>query len=80
MSLQRIQKEFAELNNDSPCNCSAVSVDEKDQFHWQTTLMAPEDTPYSGGVFRLNINIPVDYPLKPPKVNFITRIYHPNIN
>lgn len=38
------------------------------------------DTPYHNGVFRLELNIPPEYPLKPPRVRFVTPIYHPNID
>jgi ubiquitin-conjugating enzyme E2 N len=33
-----------------------------------------------GGLFRLELFLPADYPMAPPKVRFLTKIYHPNID
>ena len=40
----------------------------------------PEGSPFEGGVFKLELFLPEDYPMSAPKVRFITKIYHPNID
>ena len=40
----------------------------------------PESSPFEGGVFKLELFLPEEYPMSAPKVRFMTKIYHPNID
>ena len=78
-ALIRLQREIQDLIKNPPSNCTAGPKDDN-LYNWQAQIYGPEGTPYYGGIFRLNIHFPCEYPFKPPKINFITKVYHPNIN
>mmetsp|Transcript_4154 Transcript_4154/g.6112 ORF Transcript_4154/g.6112 Transcript_4154/m.6112 type:complete len:173 (-) Transcript_4154:153-671(-) len=49
-------------------------------LHWTALLRGPPDTPYEDGVFQISIKCNSDYPLTPPAISFVTKIFHPNIH
>ena len=75
----RVMKEYSDLNKDKS-NAVQVKMVGDDIHHWKGIIKGPIDTCYQGGIFEIDIIIPPDYPFKPPKMKFDTKIWHPNIS
>jgi hypothetical protein len=43
-------------------------------------IQGSSETPYDGGIFQLAFAVPEQYPLQPPQVRFLTKIFHPNVH
>jgi len=76
---KRLQKELQEFISNPQDWCSVSLANDDNMFLWKGEIIGPDKTPYEKGVFKLEIEIPTDYPFKPPKVKFLTKIYHPNV-
>ena len=75
----RMQRELNMLTKEPPHGICAWPKDDECNVI-EAKIKGPEDTPFEGGVWTLNVSVPDRYPFEPPKVQFVTPIYHPNID
>ncbi|XP_076307586.1 uncharacterized protein LOC143222969 isoform X2 [Tachypleus tridentatus] len=76
---KRLRNELKSLQADPPEGIEATPMDRM-CCHWQASIMGPAESPYEGGFFFLYLQIPSSYPMKPPVVRFITKVFHPNVS
>ncbi|ODM93704.1 Ubiquitin-conjugating enzyme E2-17 kDa [Orchesella cincta] len=77
-AMKKIQADLKQINENPPAGVS-VGIDSDNMFFWNATIFGPEDTPFEGGIFRLRIEFPFNYPLTPPRIWFYSRMFHPNV-
>ena len=74
-----LKKQFKDINKASDLGLSVGLVDENNFYKWSVVIFGPTETIYEGGFFRAILTFPEDYPNNPPKMQFTTKMWHPNI-
>jgi len=76
---RRIVKETQRLLSEPAPGISATPSEDNLRY-FNVIIAGPAGSAFDGGVFRLELFLTEDYPMGPPKVRFLTKIYHPNID
>ena len=83
MTLTRLMREFqlCKLDDDlSDIGCTFGLYPGNNYFKWRVTMFGPEDSPYKGGIFTIQIIFPEDYPKRGAEFKFMNKIYHLNVD
>jgi len=76
---RRIVKETQRLLSEPAPGISATPYQDNLRY-FNVIISGPGGSPYESGIFKLELFLTEDYPMAPPKVRFLTKIYHPNID
>ncbi|THW34856.1 hypothetical protein D6D22_08413 [Aureobasidium pullulans] len=59
---------------------SLLSIHVADLQEFFVRFKGPEETPFQGGLWKIHVELPDQYPYKSPSIGFVNRIFHPNID
>lgn len=76
----RLAREISHLQSNPIDGISTRPLSASDMSQLQAKIAGPPNTPFESGTFLLQINIPFQYPIEPPRVRFLTPIFHPNVS
>ncbi|KAJ3132446.1 ubiquitin-conjugating enzyme E2 G1 [Physocladia obscura] len=74
-----LRRQLKELSRNPVQGFSAGLADDSNIYEWELMIMGPEGTLYEGGFFKAKLIFPKEYPLLPPKMTFVSDIWHPNV-
>lgn len=75
-----LRKQLNDLKKFPVEGFSAGLIDDEDIYRWEILIIGPQDTPYEQGFFKATLTFSEEYPIRPPKMKFLSEIWHPNID
>lgn len=78
-SIKALQLEYSKLEKEPVEGFIVKLEDDSNLYKWHVGIFGPPDTLYEGGYFKADMEFPTTYPFSPPKVRFLTKMWHPNI-
>ncbi|XP_038059441.1 ubiquitin-conjugating enzyme E2 G1-like [Patiria miniata] len=76
-----LKKQLKEMESkDGTQGFSAGLSEDDDLFKWEVIIYGPPDTYFEGGFFKAELLFPQNYPNSPPKMRFVSEMWHPNID
>lgn len=75
---KRLMKDLSSVKNNSDKSIFASPLDDN-IFLWVAIILGPENTPFEDGTFSLILMFDNTYPQNPPKIKFLSEMFHPNI-
>jgi len=79
MDRKRIEKELAVAKQDKNPDVT-IEIQGDNLAKLRGVITGPSGTPYEGGNFVIDIELSSNYPFSPPKMRFVTKVFHPNIS
>lgn len=73
-----LQRQFKDLTK-KPHDYFSVGLIDDDIHNWEILIIPPQGTLYEGGFFKAQLAFPRNYPEMPPKMKFVTDMWHPNV-
>jgi len=78
-AFKRLMQEYTELTKNPPDGIIAGPISEDNFFEWEAMIQGPPGTDYESGVFKATMAFPDEYPNAPPKMKFVSEMWHPNV-
>ena len=82
MAIRRLRAEHKKLEKEIQNKqlVGFVVVPDEESLAWNVIMEGPQDSVYAEASYQLRLEFPGDYPFKPPRVNFKTKVWNPSIS